>query len=290
MTRDRGRDGYPSPPRTCEGVGLFRDPTPHEAESSTVVDSFHILRAGPASPSSPSEFIIQEMPIGTCPARRRDGKPCGARASSAEATFCAHHERVVELHGEEAVRAGRVPRRRNTRPEEPLPLTEEPLPAGNGNGPAISPSAIRSALATAAAEDVDAIRDAIREAALGAVRERWLLVECDDCGKKKRVQVHVPDVRARLDALELWLREALGRVAQAEEPPTTELPRSVEAVANLSWKDLCSIFAAAFVSEIAAAENDEGEDLLRERVAKLPEGERRVLAEALASAPSPEDS
>ena len=53
------------------------------------------------------------MPVPRCSALRRDGQPCGALASSPDAVFCRHHERLVELHGEDAVREGRYPRQRN---------------------------------------------------------------------------------------------------------------------------------------------------------------------------------
>jgi hypothetical protein len=218
------------------------------------------------------------MPIGTCPARRRDGKPCGARASSAEATFCAHHEGLVVIHGEEAVRAGRVPRRRNPRPEEVLMLEDTPDPASNGNDAVspstISPSEIRSVLATAAAEDVEAIREAIRSAALGALKESWHTFECDDCGKKKRVRVLVPDVRARLDALQIWLNESLGKIAQVAGPSTPTLPTDPAKIDGLSWSDMRTL----------AVIHDR--DLLRLEIASLNEDQKQDLRDALAE-PSP---
>jgi hypothetical protein len=53
---------------------------------------------------------------------------------------------------------------------------------------------------------------------------------CSDCGKKHRAQVAVPDVRSRVAAIELLLREGLGRPAQGEEPVIARIPESVEAV------------------------------------------------------------
>jgi hypothetical protein len=42
------------------------------------------------------------------------------------------------------------------------------------------------------------------------------------------------------------------------------------------------VFAATYVDELAALQRDGGEALVRERVAALSEGERRILREALA--------
>jgi hypothetical protein len=77
---------------------------------------------------------------------------------------------------------------------------------------------------------LDAIQRALLDAALGAAREHWASFTCPDCGKKHRAQVHVPDVRSRVAAIELLLREGLGRPAQAEEPHHAVLPATAEAV------------------------------------------------------------
>src|SRR5829696_7477342 len=66
--------------------------------------------------------------------------------------------------------------------------------------------------------------------ALGAVREHWTTFTCPDCGKKHRAEVSVPDVRSRVAAIELLLREGLGRPAQADEPAVAQLPDNVAAV------------------------------------------------------------
>jgi hypothetical protein len=77
---------------------------------------------------------------------------------------------------------------------------------------------------------LDAIQRALLDAALGAAREHWASFTCPDCGKKHRAQVHVPDVRSRVAAIELLLREGLGRPAQAEQPHHAALPATAEAV------------------------------------------------------------
>jgi hypothetical protein len=90
----------------------------------------------------------------------------------------------------------------------------------------------------------------------------------------------VPDVRSRVAAIELLLREGLGRPPQAEEAPTPRLPRTADAIGRLGWDDLQTIFATHFAGEIAAV-GEGGEALLRERVTALDEGQRRLLREAL---------
>jgi hypothetical protein len=91
----------------------------------------------------------------------------------------------------------------------------------------------------------------------------------------------VPDVRSRVAAIELLLREGLGRPPQAEEAASPRLPRTAEAVEKLGWDDMNAIFAAQFASEIEAVTKRGGDELLRERVAALDEGQRQLLREAL---------
>ena len=164
------------------------------------------------------------MPVPRCAARRRDNQPCGALAASPEASYCRHHEKLVEIHGEAAVRAGHYPRRRNPRPEESLELEAEPMTS-------------TKALAQAAADELDTIRAVLLDAATNTNRPAWVTPTCPDCGKKFRQEVLVPDHKARVAAVEVLLREGLGRVAQAEEPAVPRLPESVEAVKNMSWDD-----------------------------------------------------
>ena len=217
------------------------------------------------------------MPVPRCSALRRDGSPCTTLASSPDATFCRHHEGLVELHGEEAVRAGQYPRKRNPKAETVVTVETQ----SNGHGTiALSPSDVRPSLARAAAASLDEIQQALLDAALGAVREHWASFQCPDCGKKHRAQVSVPDVRSRVAAIELLLREGLGRPAQAEETPVAQLPDSVEAVKAMSWTDLQTVFAVTFANEIEAV-SEHGTEALRERVAALSEDERALLREAL---------
>ena len=140
-------------------------------------------------------------------------------------------------------------------------------------------------LAAAAAENVEQLKTSLLEAAGSAVKLVWLTVECSGCGERSRVEAPVPDVRARVAAIELLLREGLGRAPQAEETPTRRLPTSVAAVREMSWDDMQALFAAIYVDEIAAAQRDGGAALVREKVAALSEDQRGVLREALTEIP-----
>jgi hypothetical protein len=188
------------------------------------------------------------MSVPRCSALRRDGQPCGALASSPDAIFCRHHEHLADVHGDDAVREGHYPRSRNPQVETQIVAETE----SNGRNPsvAMSPADVRPALAQAAAASLDEFQQALLDAALGAAREHWATFTCPDCGKKHRAQVNVPDVRSRVAAIELLLREGLGRPAQAEEPHHAALPATPAAIKQMSWSDLQTVFALEFADEI----------------------------------------
>ena len=208
------------------------------------------------------------MTVPRCAALRRDGRECGALASSPTATFCRRHEQLVIEHGEQAVTSGRYPRRRKPRLDTALVVETEPR---SSNGARITPAEIRPRLAQKTAESVTEIEQSLLDAALGATREHWTTFTCPDCGKKHRAQVQVPDVRARISAVELLLRESLGRVPQSEEAPTPRLPDSPAAVERLSWSDQQRLADVFLAEQITAVRADGGETLIRERVASLSE-------------------
>jgi hypothetical protein len=114
------------------------------------------------------------------------------------------------------------------------------------------------------------------------VRDHWITFECGECGARKRVEVPVPDVRARVAAIELLLREGLGRPPQAEEVPVAQLPTNVGAVTKMSWDELQILGTTLFSKEIASITSNEGDAVLRERLASLSRDERGILREALA--------
>ena len=81
-------------------------------------------------------------------------------------------------------------------------------------------------------------------------------------------------------AIELLLREGLGRPPQAEEAPAPRLPATVEAIERLGWTEMKLVFATVFAGEITAVSAG-GDALLRERVVALDEDQRRMLRKAL---------
>jgi hypothetical protein len=208
-----------------------------------------------------------------CAAQLRDGTPCG-RTVAAGSDFCVHHLTLIEEHGEQALQRGEYPRRRRANVNvAPLEVeTERPMVNENGS---VSPARVRPALAEAAAASLNELQNALLDAALGAAREYWVTHACGDCGKKERIPVNVPDVRSRVAAIELLLREGLGRPPQAEETPLPRLPATVTELEALSWDELRAL---------AAIHEPE---LIRLEIASLTEKQKNVLREALAeSAPA----
>jgi hypothetical protein len=222
--------------------------------------------------------VRNHLLMASCEALLRSGTACRSAAVS-DSAFCSHHATLVEEIGEERVRSGDHPRRRKSTATQPLVAeVETSLASGNGH---TDPAEVRPRLAEAAAASLDDIQAALLDAALGATREMWVTTACPDCGKKQRVEVKIPDVRSRVAAIELLLREGLGRPPQAEEAASPRMPRTTEGVEKLGWGDMQMIFATQFASEIAAVTEDGGGTLLRERVAALGDEERQLLREAL---------
>jgi hypothetical protein len=187
----------------------------------------------------------------------------------------------VEKHGEDAVRAGRYPRRRTPRQTAPLEAQLDAEYVSNGSG-AVTPAAVRPALAQAAADELGTITAVLMDAATNTTRPVWTTPACPECGTQFRQEVHVPDHKARVAAVEVLLREGLGRPAQAEEPTTPRLPDSVDAVQRMSWEDMQYVFAMTHVDEIEAALRDGAEEALRARLADITASDRERLTQALA--------
>jgi hypothetical protein len=143
------------------------------------------------------------------------------------------------------------------------------------------PASVRPSLALAAAENLDALNDSLLQAAASATKPAWITVECSSCGERSRVEAPVPDVRARVAAIELLLREGLGRLATAAESNPLSLASTVAAVANMSWDDMQALFATTYVDEIAVAQRDGGEAALRDRLSRLTGAVRGSLRDAL---------
>jgi hypothetical protein len=217
-----------------------------------------------------------------CAALLRDGGPCG-RTVAAGSEFCLHHTKLLATVDAEALRQGRTPK--NVTKTQMLRVVPEPeLDEPTDGAAAVTtadPSTVRPLLAAAAAENVEQLTASLLEAAGSAVRPVWVTVECAGCGERSRVEAPVPDVRARVAAIELLLREGLGRAPQAEEAPAPRLPATVAAVEEMGWEEMKALFAALHVEEIAAVQRHGGKALVREKLAELSGDERHILREAL---------
>jgi hypothetical protein len=226
------------------------------------------------------------MPVPRCAAFRRDGAPRRALASSPDGVYCRHHEKLAEKHGEKAVRDGRYPRTRTPRQIAPVEAQLESQHASgvelssNGSG-AVTPAAVRPALAQAAADELGTIAAVLMDAATNTTRPVWTTPACPECGTQFRQEVHVPDHKARVAAVEVLLREGLGRPAQAEETTMPRLPESAAAVHSRSWEDMRYFAATLLVEELVSLKRDGGEAFLRGRIAALSESDRRVLRQAV---------
>jgi hypothetical protein len=219
---------------------------------------------------------------GQCKASLRNGQRCRVVIETEGSDFCPHHMRLADEHGVEPVRNGSVPKRRALRVVEEPTMTiiatmDEPTPTIP-----IGPANVRPMLAEAAAENAELLKASLLEAAGSAVRPVWLTVECSNCGERSRVEAPVPDVRSRVAAIELLLREGLGRPPQAEEPRVSRIPDSLEAIETMPWDEMQALFAAIFVDEIASIESGGGEAVVREKLASLTAAQRKILRRALA--------
>jgi hypothetical protein len=165
-------------------------------------------------------------------------------------------------------------------------FSQEPLPGEleNRSGDSADPATVRPRLAEAAAESVDDIGRALLDAATGATKHHRVTFECADCGSRSHVQLPVLDVRARVAAIELLLREGPGRPPQAEEAAAPRVPATAAAVEAMGWEELQVPAAALYASEIAAVGAGRGLSSSWQ-VSHLSEGDRGALRAALANAP-----
>jgi hypothetical protein len=219
-----------------------------------------------------------------CGALLRNGQPCG-RTVADGSEFCVHHIKLLETVDAQAMRQGRTPKKRALKESGLRVVAESPPEPVATTGPATvtnaDPSTVRPLLAAAAAENVEQLKASLLEAAGSAVKPVWLTVECSSSGERSRVEAPVPDVRSRVSAIELLLREGLGRPATAEEVRSPRMPVDVDAVRTMGWEEMQALFAATYAEEIAAAQQRGGKALMREKLAALTVGQRSVLREAL---------
>src|SRR6188508_2356311 len=103
------------------------------------------------------------MSVPRCAGLRRDGRECGALASSPTATYCRRHEALAAEIGGAAVQAGNYPRHRTPREEIPLVAEGEPptTKATTATVTAISPAEVRPRLAQVTAASVVEIQQAL---------------------------------------------------------------------------------------------------------------------------------
>jgi hypothetical protein len=211
---------------------------------------------------------------------------CGTLAATPESSFCRRHESLAEKWGEERVMSGDypgdAPRKLSAMVVESEPTAELVLVNADGDGGAGVPAAIRPALARLAADNLSELQRTLLEAALSATTTRWGTVRCEGCGVKSRVELPAPDVRSRLQAIQLLLSESLGRAPSAPEVTTPTMPRTAAEVQRMSWSELQYVFALTYADELAEATRLGGREALRAKLASLSEGERSVLREALA--------
>jgi hypothetical protein len=137
-------------------------------------------------------------------------------------------------------------------------------------------------LAEAAAESVEDIQRTLLDAATAASKPAWVEFECTDCGNRKRVEVPIPDVRARVAAIELLLREGLGKPAQAEDSPLPRLPTTAAEAEALSWDQLKALRVA--YPEVEYLPEEQRRHWLLSRWVGLSQEDRDAFREALDSA------
>jgi hypothetical protein len=218
-------------------------------------------------------------------AMRVFGTASRGRTVADSSEFCVHHTRLLETVDAGRAEAGRTPKRREG--NQPI-LCVVPEPAVGPETAAAAatltradPATVGPSLATAAAENVEQLTASLLEAAGSAVKPVWLTVECAGCGERSRVEAPVPDVRARVAAIEVLLREGLGRAPQAEESAAPRVPTTVASVREMGWEELQLLASTIVADEIVAVVRGGGRELLRERLARLSDEERRVVREEL---------
>ena len=241
------------------------EPPPPDPRRQMQPPTTPVLRLSPRRTLPALAFAASASKVSSARASMRIDRAIGTSCPSRRCLRrrCRHHERLAAELGEDAVRSGRYPRRRNPRLETPISIEETRTSITNC---AITPAEVRPLLAQATAASLDEIQAALLDAAVGATRESWTTFTCPDCGKKHRAQVLVPDVRARVGVIEVLLREGLGRPAQAEETADPQLPENVNAVARMSWDDTQQLATVLLVDEIESVLTQGGREALREKL------------------------
>jgi hypothetical protein len=225
------------------------------------------------------------MVVARCPAPRRDGRACGTLAATPEVTFCRRHEALAEKWGEERVRSGdypgNAPRKFALLVAEPEPEVDQASVESNDGGRNSDPGLIRPALAQLAADNLNELQRTLLDAALSATTTRWATVRCTSCQTQSRVELPAPDVKSRLQAIQLLLSESLGRAPTAPEIASPAVPDTVAEVERMSWAEMQQVFALTYIDDLQKVAKLGGREALRKRLADLSVDEQRVLREAL---------
>ena len=271
------------------------DPRDHHDDGGPVIDGGArdaTLWASRAHVRTCHHLLMQAVP--RCAAVLRDGRSCD-RTVVEDSEFCVHHDRLLAEHGADALKQG-LPRRKQARsrwqPTIVAVSADESAVSTEGSASSdrrsADPSTVRPRLAEAAAENIDDIRRTLLDAATSASKPAWVEFECTDCGNRKRVEVPIPDVRARVAAIELLLREGLGRPAQAEEPPTVpRIPETTAEIEALGWAELKALALA--YPEVECLPEEKRKSWLFERWVRLTRADRDVFRTALDAADPPLD-
>jgi hypothetical protein len=274
------------PERPAPGLRHLGNSLVAPDELQAVYETYPHARTTMGKPREPPELLLARAHVRTrprhhsrmasvprCAAHLRDGRPCN-RTVEDGSEFCVHHQRLLDEHGAAELKRG-LPRRKQAKSSwQPRIVMVEPEagPPSVDDAVTADPSTVRPRLAEAAAGSLDEISRVLLEAATGATKKQWADFECE-CGRRKRVELPVADVRARVAAIELLLREGLGRAPQAEESTTPRIPRTVEEIEALSWTEM---------QDIAAVLKADEEKTVRAQLAALDDKQRRWFAEALA--------
>jgi hypothetical protein len=97
----------------------------------------------------------------------------------------------------------------------------------------------------------------------------------------------MPDVKARLQAIQLLLSESLGKAPTAPEPPTGRMPANAADVKKMSWDELTYVFGLTYADELREVARLGGPRALHEKLRGLSAPERQLLADALAQLDGP---